>query len=72
MYDIAAASGSDTESKHIYIGLKYLDMAGRLEFDCLGSIESGVSNSQKLSIKEYLNSMDILYDEDDEYLKIQI
>jgi len=72
MYDIAATSGYDTESKHIYIGLKYISMVGRLEFDCLGSIESGISNSQKLSIKEYLDSMDILYDEDDEYLKIQI
>ena len=69
MYDIAASESDDRESKYIYMGLKYIGMAGRLEFDCIGSTESGISNNQKLSIKEYLDAMDILYDEDDNDLK---
>jgi hypothetical protein len=72
MYDITAKESNDKESKHIYMGLKYIGMAGRLEFDCIGSTESGISNNQKLSIKEYLDAMDILYDEDDDNLKIRI
>jgi hypothetical protein len=72
VYDITATESNPNESKHIHMGLKYLNMAGRLEFDCIGSTDSGISNNQRLSVKEYLDAMDILYDEDDKDLKIRI
>lgn len=72
MYDITAVESNDRESKYIYMGLKYLPSAGRLEFDCMGSTDSGISNAQKLSVIEYLDAMDILYDEDDNDLKVRL
>jgi hypothetical protein len=72
VYDIKATGSNPNESKHIYMGLRYISMAGRLEFDCIGSTDSGISNKQRLSAKEYLDAMDILYDEDDKDLKVRI
>jgi hypothetical protein len=64
VYDITASESNPEESKHIYIGLKYLGMAGRLEFDCIGSVDGKVGAEQRFNVKEYLDAMDILYDED--------
>lgn len=67
MYDITASS---KESKYIYMGLKYIGMTGRLEFDSIGSTTDGVKNSQKKIAMEYMDAMDIIYDENHIDLKL--
>lgn len=67
VYDITASS---KDAKHIYIGLKYIGMAGRLEFDSIGSTAGDIKNSQKKIAMEYMDAMDIIYDENHIDLKL--
>ncbi len=67
VYDITASS---KDAKHIYIGLKYIGMAGRLEFDSIGSTAGDIKNSQKKIAIEYMDAMDIIYDENHIDLKL--
>lgn len=69
LYDISATPNSLIESKHIYIGLNFLTKLGALEFDCAGSLDGPVSSMQKLAIIEYLDSMEIIYDDNHKDLK---
>jgi len=67
IYDITASSN---ESKHIYMGLKYVGITGRLELDSIGSTTGDVKNSQKKIAMEYMDAMGIIYDENHVDLKI--
>lgn len=67
IYDISAQKPSD---KYIYIGLNYLAMEGKLEFDIVGSIEGDINNSHRKNVRHYLNSMNIIINENDKYLNI--
>lgn len=66
VYDITA---SDNNNKNFYLGLDYISMEGRLKFNCIGSLYANeiTKNQKKLSI-EYMDSLDIEYDEKDENL----
>lgn len=63
VYDITAEAG--VSAKKLYIGLEYLNMVGRLKFDSLTTVGTSakIKDSQKLLVKEFLDAMDIIYEE---------
>lgn len=66
VYDITA---HNKESKYMYMGLNFDKMSGRLSFEFLDSTTGEIRNSQKTLAKEFLKSMDIIYDTYHEDLK---
>jgi hypothetical protein len=69
LYDITASS---EEAKHIYVGLNYIGMSGRLEFDCVGTLgERKIKNYQKKLLMEYFDFMDIIYEPTNKELELQ-
>jgi len=64
VYDITAEAG--VSAKQMYIGLEYLNMVGRLKFHALTTIgiKTEIKQSQKTLVKEYLDAMDIIYEEE--------
>jgi len=61
VYDITS---SEEEVAYIHIGLNYLSMSGRLEFDTAISQGGEITMRQQFRIKEFMDSMDIVYNED--------
>jgi len=60
MYDI---SSTREHANYIYMGLIYIKKSGRLALDTFGSLNGEINQHQKFLIREFLDSMDIIYND---------
>lgn len=72
IYDITASEKNINEAKYIYLGLNYFGMEGKLKFDAIGSFSGKIKNSQKILVKEFMDKMNIDYDNNHEDLTINL
>jgi len=67
LYDITSVSN---DSKYIYLGLIYNKKEGRLFLDTAGSLNGNIKTTQKLLVREFLDCMEISYNDNHGNLEI--